>query len=416
MKLNTIYRGDCEDVLSEAYTNIDKYFANEGKNLPKQFADLIYLDPPFFSGRIYETFWPDDKEVRQFRDNWGYGIDDLENNYLPYMRDRIQKCYTVLKKTGSFFLHCDWHASHYLKRLCDQIFGYENFQNEIIWRYGLGGSSPRRYQRKHDSILFYTKSSQWTFNPPMVPATSNKMKGELKKMDDVWDIPTINNMAKERCGYPTQKPEQLLERIIVASSNPGGIILDPFCGCGTTIAVAHKLGRNFIGIDVSRKACNVMKERLKEIGMVVEVIDSVTTEETLKGMDPWTFQQYIIEIGHHGQCKSTRGNDKGIDGFTYNEIPIQVKQCNVGRPIVDLFETALNRYYSGVGLQDKKRKGIIVGYYFTHDAFTERIRAKMEHNLDIEFETTSEILNNVNQRYITLEEMDNSYNKKEGEI
>ena len=432
MKIDTIYRGDCRDVLSQAYSEIDRYFALKGYGLPKEFADLIYMDPPFFSNKVYETFWPDDKEVRQFRDNWGYTLDDLKNNYLPYMEERIWSCYNVLKKTGSFYLHCDWHAGHYLKTLCDKIFGYDNFRNELVWCYRGAATASNSYPRKHDTILYYTKTKDFTFNVVYDPHTDAQlsryniikegkhyanMKGKIRELGpgvrlmDWWEIPQLPNNAKERLGYPTQKPELLLDHIISASSNPEEIVLDPFCGCGTSIAVAHKLGRHFVGIDISNKACKVMRSRFFDnFNLKVPIIDSVVSEQDLKKLDAWAFQQYTIEIGHHGQCKSSRTNDKGIDGFTHDRIPIQVKQSDVGRPIVDSFETALNRFYAENN--DKPKIGIIVGYYFTDEAWKERKRAKIEHGLDIQFETIVELLNSVNRRYDTMEEMDGTYQEK----
>ena len=170
-----------------------------------------------------------------------YSHSDSMFSYLLFMASRLKECYRVLKSTGSLYLHCDPYASHYLKQLLDCIFGWRNFRNEIVWSYGLGGSSKRCYSKKHDIILFYSKTQNWTFDKPLIPATSQMLKGKLKGLDDVWYIPTINNMAKERTGYPTQKPLKLLERIIKASSSPGDLVLDPFCGCATTCVASERL-------------------------------------------------------------------------------------------------------------------------------------------------------------------------------
>ncbi len=242
------------------------------KKIPDEFVDLIYLDPPFNSKKPYNIIYDSNKskaQVRAFEDTWRWSPEtqktfDLllygdtpsqvlktiksfqgifgNNNimaYLVMMTPRLIEMHRILKKTGSIYLHCDPTSSHYLKIIMDAIFGIEKFRNEIIWHYGLGGSSPKRFARKHDVILCYGKTNDTYFNPIMIPATSQRMKGQLKKQDDVWNIPTINNMAKERTGYPTQKPEALLERIIKASSNKGDIVLDPFCGCGTALIVAE---------------------------------------------------------------------------------------------------------------------------------------------------------------------------------
>lgn len=219
-----------------------------------EFIDLIYLDPPYYSQANYKN------GGNEFSDNWK-SIDE----YLEFMKVRLEEMYRILKSTGSIYLHVDHHAVFELKPIMDEIFGRDNFQNDIIWHYGLGGSSPKRYAKKHDTILFYSKSDDMVFKPPMVPATSQRMKGKLKKADDVWDIPSINNMARERLSYPTQKPLELLERIIKASSNPTDIVFDPFCGSGTTLEAAKKLGRKFIGIDEKKQAVKISRNRIPEI-------------------------------------------------------------------------------------------------------------------------------------------------------
>ena len=246
----------------------DKSFVNRllcGDNLdilakiPKESIDLIYIDPPFFTNKQYEVVYGTNAERRGFSDKWKGGIEQ----YIEWLKQRVQLMYETLRPTGSFYLHCDWHANAHIRIMLDQIFGYKNFQNEIIWHYGLGGSSPKRFPRKHDTILFYTKTNDYKFYPEMVPASSQKMKGQFKKVDDVWDIPSINNMAKERTGYPTQKPEKLLERIIKASSSEGDVVADFFCGSGTTLVVAQRLNRRWIGIDISPAAIKLAEERLK---------------------------------------------------------------------------------------------------------------------------------------------------------
>ena len=185
--------------------------------------------------------------------------------YLAYMAVRLQEMYRLLKPTGSLYLHCDPTMSHYLKLLLDAIFGRNKFQNEIIWTYGLGGSSWKRYSRKHDVILFYTKSDDYHFEKPLEPATSQRMKGEMKGLRDVWvDIPSINNQAAERQGYPTQKPLELLQRIVRASSDSEQIVFDPFCGCATTLVAADDLTRDWIGIDISPVAARLTKKRIQD--------------------------------------------------------------------------------------------------------------------------------------------------------
>jgi site-specific DNA-methyltransferase (adenine-specific) len=193
--------------------------------------------------------------------------------YLVMMAVRLIHMRRILKPTGSIYVHCDPTASHYLKLLMDVLFGRANFQNEVIWSYGLGGSSWQRFSKKHDVILFYSKQQRYHFDKPMVPATSQRLKGKLKGATDVWEIPAINNMAKERVGYPTQKPLALLDRIIKASCPPDGIVLDPFCGCATTLVAAERLGRQWAGIDLSPLAVKLVKDRLKqEMGMFYDIV------------------------------------------------------------------------------------------------------------------------------------------------
>lgn len=209
------------------------------RQFPDECVDLIYLDPPFFSNRNYEVIWGDEAEVRSFEDRWEGGI----HVYINWMRERMLELHRVLRPTGSIYLHCDWHAVHYLKQMMDDIFGSRNFLNHVVWCYGLGGSSDRYWPRKHDDLLWYSKEYDGHyFEATRVPATSQRMKGESKKAPDYWEIPTINNMARERLGYPTQKPEALLERIIGSSSQRGQVVLDPFAGCGTTQVIAQRLG------------------------------------------------------------------------------------------------------------------------------------------------------------------------------
>ena len=312
MQIDAIYRGDNLPVLRE-------YFQNES-------IDLIYLDPPFNSNRdytalqgnensmvktgrgaVFDDVWRwDDEAQHMFRlltedcNEAGVSVNKRVNEsiarhslrnvlpglkqiagetglmaYLLMLAPRLVELRRVLKPTGSIYLHCDQHASAYIRILMDVVFGRENFLNCIVWCYGLGGSSPRYWPRKHDDILWYARETdRYYFEPVMIPATSNKMKGQLKKAPDFWQIPTINNLARERVGYPTQKPEALLERIIKSSSRPGNVVLDPFCGSGTTLVAAQRLGRHWIGIDWSHEAIAVAGERLRENFSIVVPVAS----------------------------------------------------------------------------------------------------------------------------------------------
>ncbi|UCD75864.1 MAG: site-specific DNA-methyltransferase [Phycisphaerales bacterium] len=214
-------------------------------------VDLAYLDPPFCTGQKQAA------DEGEYDDQW-----ESAEAYLQFMRPRLEQVQRVLKPNGSILLHCDWRTSHRLRLMLDELFGPDRFVNHLIWAYGLGGSSPRRFARKHDDILFYAKGDDYYFEPPMVPSTSNRMKGQLKKATDVIDIPSINNMASERVGWPTQKPLALLELLIGACCPEGGLVLDPFCGSGTTLKAAANLGRHYIGIDISSDAIEIARRRL----------------------------------------------------------------------------------------------------------------------------------------------------------
>ncbi len=318
-------------------SNLDPNFASgtiwTGDNLPilrgmnAACVDLIYLDPPFNSNRSYEAPIGSKAAGASFKDAWT--LDDVDvyehgelaarnpavytvieaarqahgksmQSYLIFMAVRIMEMHRILKPTGSIYLHCDPTASHYLKLLMDGVFGVKSFRNEVVWHYGLGGSSPRFYSRKHDVLLFYTKNDEYVFDKPLIPATSNMLKGKMKGITDVWNIPTINNMSKERTGYPTQKPLALLERIIKASSNPGDMVLDPFCGCATTLVAADRLRREWAGIDLSPLAIKLVNERIahdrtekKDLPMVGGgLLKAIALDEPPKRTDLGEFPNY----------------------------------------------------------------------------------------------------------------------------
>ena len=263
------------------------------RTLPSESIDLIYIDPPFFSGRNYNVIWGDTNEVRSFYDIWEGGID----SYLVWLNARLWEMRRVLKKTGSIYVHCDWHASHYIKTEMDKIFGYENFRRDIIWVMSAAAGYKglvQNFVRGHDMIFYYSKSDEFKFNKPFREYSEAQLKRFTKvdekgrrykpitktrriyledskgvPISDVWDdianFQTIVN-SPEILGYPTQKPEALLERIIKASSNEGDVVADFFCGGGTTLAVAQKLKRRFIGCDSSRVAISVTLDRLVKVG------------------------------------------------------------------------------------------------------------------------------------------------------
>jgi DNA modification methylase len=373
---------------------------------PADCIDLIYLDPPFFSNRHYEVIWGDEAEVRSFEDRWEGGI----HVYVEWMRERVMELRRILKPTGSLYLHCDPHASHYLKAMLDDVFGENHFQNEIIWWYRGGGVSPKRWGRRHDTIFFYSKGSEWTFNvDPVRTAYSPSVLESLpsrydksyrgkrvysgyrpnpkgKHPDDVWDLQPIMPSASERLGYPTQKPEHLMERILLASSNPGDIVLDPFCGCGTTLVVAHKLGRQWIGVDISPTAVELEKRRLAKVGaQTVKLVGMPVTEEQLHALKPFEFQNWVIQR-MNGTHSTRHTNDKGVDGFSFMlHEPVQVKQQDhVGREVVDQFQPAIKR--------TGKSKGYIVAFSFTRGAHEEAARVHGAEKLTIELLKVSDLL------------------------
>lgn len=198
-----------------------------------------------------------------------YVHDDGTAAYLCYMAVRLIEIRRVLKPAGSVYLHCDQTANSYIRQLMDGVFGKDNLQNEIVWSYGLGGSSPKRWSKKHDTIFFYTKSDKWHFDKPKVAARSNRMKGQEKGMTDVWDIPSLNNMANERTKYPTQKPVKLAELIISASSKPGDVVLDCFAGCAYVGVAAERQGRRWVACDINPRAWTAFKMQFNKSELVL---------------------------------------------------------------------------------------------------------------------------------------------------
>jgi DNA modification methylase len=228
--------------------------------------------------------------------------------------------------------------------------------------------------------LYYSKSGM-----PRLKHYLDEMPGV--SLQDVWTDITPAGIGKERLGYPTQKPEKLMERIIAVSSNSLDLVLDPFCGCGTAVAVAHRLGRRWIGIDISPTACRLMASRMRKLGFSIQDKDIIGLPRTLdeiKGMQPFEFQNWVMQKLMARVSKTMIG-DMGIDGWTLDNRPIQVKQSeSVGRNVIDNFETALVRA--------KKKGGIIVALSFGKGAYEEAARAKLEQGVEIELKTVEDIL------------------------
>jgi site-specific DNA-methyltransferase (adenine-specific) len=324
--VNRLYCGDNLDVLR--------------RRVDDESVDLVYLDPPFQSGRDYHAIFESsgggprrlDTRARPrapaFQDTWRWGPEAEalyeettrlpsraaatlralraivgESDVMAYlcmMAPRLVELRRALKPTGSLYLHCDPTASHYLKILLDGVFGPDCFRNEIVWRYRRWPTKARRFQRMHDVLLFYTarpgsahtfhtlygyerlaESTLKTFGTKKQRAdfSSGRRKPGVEQaetpgppLSDAWEVGVIAAIGRERTGFPTQKPEALLERVILASSREDDLVLDPFCGSGTTVAVAERLGRRWIGIDVAPLAVEIMCASARFAGVRFDVV------------------------------------------------------------------------------------------------------------------------------------------------
>ncbi|TAL68933.1 MAG: site-specific DNA-methyltransferase [Bacteroidetes bacterium] len=466
--MNTLYFGDSLDVLKEL-----------NKQHPGGFIDLIYIDPPFNSKRNYNVLFEevdlkDTKAQKQaFADTWSnvsykdtlHELQTLDLDlykfltaldairlskgaiaYLTTMAIRILYMRKVLKDTGSFYLHCDQTMSHYLKILCDLVFGEQNFKNEIIWKRTSAHNDSGKYGINVDSILFYSKSKNNIWNQQYIlhkdeylkrfkqsdpdgrkwqdgPLTAKGLSGggynyEYKGINGFWrcpletmkkldkenrlyytknggirikryldenkgypiqtlidDVFPINSQAQERLGYPTQKPEALLERIIKASSNEGDLVADFFCGCGTTIAVAQRLNRQWLGADISHLAIRLILDRLtkpygeeerKRIRENIEVNgfpkDVASARELATKTDKHRvkFQDWVIEVMLGGVSNEKKTADGGYDGYLIYPLSgdgkkkgtaiIEVKSGIVGISVLRSFANVVNSEKADMGI------------------------------------------------------------------
>ena len=317
-----LYNSDCLQVM---------------KGISDESVDMIYLDPPFYTQKVQSLSDTNGRKYA-FSDIW-YSIDE----YLSYMSLRIKEMKRILKSTGGIFLHCDVSASHHLRILLDDIFGAENFKNEIIWSYKRWSNSQQGLLPAHQTIFYYIKGKHYKFNTLYgnYSATTNidqilqererngigktvykrDNKGNVivakeKKgvpISDVWEIPFLNPKAKERTGYPTQKPIELLERIIKISTDEGDLILDPFCGSGTTLVSAKLLGRDYIGIDINKDAIEISKKRLIKPYKTSSILLKVGE----KAYETKTEEELAILCQF--ECDIVQRN-KGIDAFLKNII------------------------------------------------------------------------------------------------
>jgi len=461
--MGTLYYGDNLDILR-------RYLKDES-------VDLVYLDPPFNSARTYNTFFHEKdgteaaSQIRAFEDTWHWDIQTMAaykqiteqpgkvsdvmqafytflggNDMMAYitmMAPRLVELRRVLKSTGSLYLHCDPTASHYLKLLCDAVFGPLNYRSEVVWKRTTTHNDSKRWSDNTDTILFYTRSDSFVWNPqheehdtkyvedkyryndedgrgpyrldnmtspnprpnmmyewkghkwpekgwrysketmakldadgriwypdskdkrPQLKRYLGEMPGPV--MGNLWtDIFPINSQARERLGYPTQKPLPLLERIIKASSNPGDVVLDPFCGCGTTIDAAEKLGRKWIGIDITQLATSLIKNRLRDTyGKKIEIItvgEPTTPNEAsvLAEQDKFQFQWWALGLVDARPVEQKKGADHGIAGKILfrddpaaaqpEQIIIQVKGGKTGVKDVRDLRGVLDREKAAIGV------------------------------------------------------------------
>lgn len=258
--------------------------------MPSESVQLIYIDPPFNTGREQKRESKTSKQSKTGRLGFQgkrydqivgqiLSYDDTFADYWAFLEPRLEEAWRLLQQDGTLYLHLDYRESHYAKVLLDALFGRECFLNEIIWAYDYGARSKSRWPAKHDNILVYVKdpknyyfdSKQVDREPYMAPGLVTKEKAELGKLPtDVWWHTIVSPTGKEKTGYPTQKPEGILRRIITASSKPGSMVLDFFAGSGTTGAVAHKLGRNFTLVDANPESIATISSRLTALGAEFE--------------------------------------------------------------------------------------------------------------------------------------------------
>ena len=333
--MNTqLFQGDCLDIV---------------RNLDADSVHLVYLDPPFFTQKTHRLLTKDRRREFSFNDAWSSHAE-----FASFLQARLKEIRRVMHPAGSLFFHCDRNASHIVRFLLEELFGAENFQAEIIWHYKRWSNSQKNLLPAHQTLFYFTKSDTFTFNAIYedysvatnvdqilqrrkrdahgksvyeLDESGDFIPGGPKKgvpLSDVWHIPFLNPKAKERVGYPTQKPVLLLERIIEIASNENELILDPFCGSGTTLVAATLLNRRSIGIDISKDAIEISRSRLakpfrSESNLLKSGRDSYRSADQdalamLKGLD-------IVPVQRN----------KGIDAFLKDDldgcpIPIRVQR------------------------------------------------------------------------------------------
>jgi DNA modification methylase len=376
------------------------------RQIPSESIDLIYIDPPFFSGRQYNVIFGDQNELRSFSDIWEGGMP----GYLIWLNARLYEMKRILKKTGSIIVHCDHHASHYIKVEMDKIFGPDNFINEIVWCFKSGGASPKRYfSRKHNILFFYARSDQYDFNPQEEKSYNRGLKPyrfagvqeyqdeigwhTIVGMKDYWEIDMVGRTSQERIGYPTQKPEKLLERVIFGCAPKGGVVADFFCGGGTTAAVAQRLGRRWIACDQSRVAVAITADRLtrqveEQTGKMFPVPDftvehwGVYETHRLSDMPPDHFRAFVLRC--FGAVDEE--HQAGIHGMK-GAVPLWVgepsQRSQVSAKEVEDFANAVRRTIRYQ--QDNLRDGIMLAWAFRPDAVSAAERLREMEQTDLNF-------------------------------
>lgn len=431
-------------------------------DVPDSSVDLCYIDPPFFSNRNYEVIWGNGYELRSFGDRFSGGI----SHYIEWMRPRVELISKKLKASGCIVLHCDWHASHRLRVMLDEIFGEENFRNEIIWqRTPFSGSSKSRAKKLpaiHDSLLYYAKSKEHDvkFSCPSVSYSEKYLKrfkhkdargyyrktllktfsketfDRLKREDrlihpvkkganysykqyldeskgktqigDIWtDINMLNPVSSERLGYPTQKPEALIRRVIEMTSHKGDVVLDCFVGGGTTAKVAFDLERTFVVGDVSPVAARITAERLTFDcpNCKFETKNLPRTTEGFKKVGGHKFAEMVCDL-MGWELNPKKSNDKGIDGWDGNGDPIQVKNHEkpASRDDVQKFVGAL--------ASAKKKRGVFVAWDFSRPAVEYIAEVRQAQKIEIVTKKCHEIFNGLLIDTEKQREIESLYNEK----
>ena len=427
----------------------NKLFYGDNLELMRQYIkdesiDLCYIDPPFNSKRNYFQIYkglnePEDRaQAEAFTDTWTWGEaaeqthhDILSNkgNYTPQtiellngllsilgknglfaylisMTARLNEIHRCLKENGSFYLHCDPTASHYLKLILDSIYIPRggDFRNEIIWCYKENDTATRYFSRKHDTIFFYAKGDNYTFNMQRGEITQAQlkryqiekdgeryanMKGKIRKLEggarlrDWWDMPIAQ--SPERLGYPTQKPRALLERIIKASSNEGDIVMDCYCGCGTTIDAAHAFNRHWIGMDITYRAIALVQNRLNQYKNYKDIETKITgiprdlssARKLANSPDDYLRKEFEIWAilaftNHAGIPNEKKGGDGGIDGrIFFATSPDKIERAGIEVKSGAINPAIIDRLFGGMS-----NIGAPIGYLLTLEKPTKGMQAQ----------------------------------------